>query len=89
MTQAEGESDPRPVHEGFVEGKLALGEVFLCVITSLRSHRSPTTKLHILSIRQHFSLSPRLSGLFGGRRKLVPQYKSGLCKPLLRYIASV
>jgi len=30
MIQAEGESDPRPVHEGFVEDKLALGEVFLC-----------------------------------------------------------
>jgi len=30
MTQAEGEFDPRPVHEGFVEDKLALGEVFLC-----------------------------------------------------------
>jgi hypothetical protein len=29
MTQAEGEFDPRSVHEGFMQDELALGEVFL------------------------------------------------------------
>jgi hypothetical protein len=97
MTQAEGEFDPRPSHEGFVADKLAMGEMLLrtlrsssvSVTPSLSSHLTPTMRLHKLSNRQHFSLSPRLSGLFGWRQKLISQYEAGLCKPLLRYIASV
>jgi hypothetical protein len=96
MTQAEGEFDPRPSHEGFMADKLAMGGMLLrtlrsssvSVIPSLSLHLTPTVRLHNLSNR-HFSLSPRLSGLFGWRQKLISQYKAGLCKPLLRYIASV